>query len=74
MENFDRDRVKEYLRRLENLSQMLYACAEEAEECIGYAPVEGCERFMKDLNNDLRKSLQSLVEAIDYWKYQLQEE
>lgn len=74
MENFDRERAKEYLRRLESLSQMIYACAEEAEECVGYAPMEGCERFMKALMEDLRKNLESVREAIDYWKYQLQEE
>ncbi len=74
MENFDRERVREYLQRLESLSQMLYACAEEAEECASYAPVEGCERFMKGLTEDLKKNLESVKEAVEYWNYQLQEE
>lgn len=74
MESFDREKVKEYLQRLETLSSLLSSCVEEAEDCVSYAPVESCEKFMKSLTDDLRKNLQSVREAIDYWKYELQEE
>lgn len=37
MEKFDREK-KEYLKRREALNQMLYACAEETQDCAGYAP------------------------------------
>ncbi|MEJ5338097.1 MAG: hypothetical protein ACK42C_09800 [Aquificaceae bacterium] len=69
MKNFDREKAVEYVKRLESLKDLLSACLEEVEVCASYAPVEGCEVFMKRLYDSLKEHQEAVQEAIEHWNY-----
>ncbi|MCS7308404.1 MAG: hypothetical protein NZ526_07645 [Aquificaceae bacterium] len=73
MEKLDRERLQEYITKLESLRGLLSACAEEAEECMSFAPVQACESMLRDILTNIREKSQSVQEAIEYWQYQLEE-
>ncbi|MCS6997990.1 MAG: hypothetical protein N2648_02625 [Aquificaceae bacterium] len=73
MERLKEERLQEYMKRLENLREILRSCESEAEECLALAPTEACRSMMRDLLHSLRTGGQSVVESIEYWRYQLEE-
>ncbi|MFP3294243.1 MAG: hypothetical protein RXN80_02805 [Hydrogenobaculum sp.] len=70
-QEFDRQKVKAYTEGLKILKAKNDELLKDIENVAKHAPVEGCERFMKAMYDNLKQNSENISGAIEYWEGEL---
>lgn len=71
MQDFDKEKVKRYIEGLKELEKEIESLIKTIEKVAKDAPVEGCERFMKNIYDSMKNHIESCEGAIEYWEEEI---
>ncbi|WP_425480524.1 hypothetical protein [Hydrogenobacter thermophilus] len=57
------------MERLKVLKDDMQGLIKDIQDTVPYAPVEGCELFMKRLYDAISEHLEAVSEAIEHWEW-----
>jgi hypothetical protein len=58
-----------YVEKLKIIEQDMQKLIKDIEDTVPYAPVEGCEIFMKKLYDSISEHLEAINEAVEHWEW-----
>lgn len=73
-QNIPKEKLSAYIEKLNLLKEDLQKLATHIESTVPYAPVEGCEIFMKRLYDAINEHLEAINEAVEHWEWMANKE
>ncbi|MGB9874494.1 MAG: hypothetical protein ACPLRS_05960 [Hydrogenobacter sp.] len=68
-QDISKEKLLSYVERLNVIKQDMQQLIGDIENTVPYAPVEGCEIFMKKLYDAINEHLEAINEAIEHWEW-----
>ncbi|MEZ0360813.1 MAG: hypothetical protein ABWK04_02785 [Hydrogenobacter sp.] len=68
-QDIPKEKLSAYIEKLNLLRGDLQKLMTHIESTVPYAPVEGCEIFMKKLYDAINEHLEAINEAVEHWEW-----